>query len=140
MSPVRGTFLFLKMTLRDTLKIYKDMYALLNLVLDVREHFPKAYKYSFGEKLMMTAIECCEFIKLANSVMDEARLEYLHAFSKKFTSLGLLLEICQDRHLVSKDEFCRILEFTGSIGAQARGWKDYTIARIEAGKLASSEQ
>ena len=36
------------MALAQDLQIYKQMYALLNLILDAKEHFPKSYKYAFG--------------------------------------------------------------------------------------------
>lgn len=101
------------------------MYKLLNLVLDAREHFPKAYKYAFGERLMMTGLECCELIQLANSFKDEMRVEYLHQFSLKFESFKLMLRLCRDRCLINERKFCNILELAGSIGAQATGWRKY---------------
>ena len=111
------------MALAETLPIYKDTYALLNIILDAREHFPKAYKYAFGEKLMMTAVECCELIQAANSVKDEQRVAYLYRFALKMGSLKLLLRICQDRRLISDGRFCDILRLTSSIGKQATAWR-----------------
>ena len=111
--------------LAKVLEIYKQMYKLLNLVLDAREHFPKAYKYAFGERLMMTGLECCELIQLANSFKDEMRVEYLHQFSLKFESFKLMLRLCRDRCLINERKFCNILELAGSIGAQATGWRKY---------------
>lgn len=64
------------------------MYKLLNLVLDAREHFPKAYKYAFGEKLVMIGIEFCELIQLANSTKDEEQM-------RDFLESQLLLNLHQ---------------------------------------------
>ena len=111
--------------LAKELEIYKQMYKLLNIVLDAREHFPKAYKYAFGEKLMMIGIECCELIQLANSTWDAERVHYLEQFSLKFESLNLMLLICRDRCLINESRFCDILELTESIGSQANGWRKY---------------
>ena len=101
------------------------MYKLLNIVLDAREHFPKAYKYAFGEKLMMIGIECCELIQLANSTKDEERVRFLLQFSLKFETFNLMLLICRDRRLINESRFCDMLELTQSIGSQATGWRKY---------------
>ena len=132
--PLGGLFYFLKMALTTELAIYKQMYALLNHIIDACEHFPKMYKYSFGEKLMMTGIECCELIQNANFTWKEEREFYQRQFSIKFQSLQLILRICRDRRIVNERKFCEMLELAGSIGRQATAWRNQTIEDIKKGQ------
>ena len=116
------------MALAQDLQIYKQMYALLNLILDAREHFPKSIKYAFGERMMMVALECCELIQAAN--MSQARrVSLLEEFSIKFSSLQLMIRLCRDRHIIDEGKFCDILSLAGEIGAQATGWRKSALAR-----------
>ena len=74
------------MALAQETKIYKDMYMLLNRILDARKHFPKEFKYAFGDHLFMTALTCTELIQAANmSKIDRAA--YLSEFAIKFEAL-----------------------------------------------------
>ena len=117
------------MALAQDLKIYKDMYALLNRVLDAREHFPKSFKYAFGEHMMMVALECCEIIQAANMTKGIRRASLLNEFSIKFNSLQLMIRLCRDRRIIDEGKFCDILSLAGEIGAQATGWRNDALAR-----------
>ncbi len=110
------------MALAQELSIYKQMYTLLNLILDAREHFPKSFKYAFGEKMMMVALECCELIQAAN-MSKEKRVPLLNEFSIKFNSLQLMIRLCRDRRIIDEGKFCDILSLAGEIGAQATAWR-----------------
>ena len=110
------------MALAEELHIYKQMYALLNLLLDARDRLPKAYKYACGERLMMTALECCELIQSAN--MDRrGRAELLRQFAIRFGSLRLMIRLMRDRRLVDVGRFAELLALAGEIGAQATAWR-----------------
>ena len=110
------------MALAEELHIYKQMYALLNLLLDAKDRLPKAYKYAFGERLMMTALECCELIQSAN--MDRrGRAELLRQFAIRFGSLRLMIRLMRDRRLVDVGRFAELLALAGEIGAQATAWR-----------------
>ena len=110
------------MALAEDLHIYKQMYTLLNLLLDARDRFPKSYKYDFGEHLMMTALECCELIQAAN--MDRAkRAETLRLFAIRFGSLRLMIRLMRDRRIIDVGHFAELLAIAGEIGAQATAWR-----------------
>ena len=110
------------MALAQETKIYKDMYILLNKILDARKHFPKEFKYAFGDHLFMTALTCTELIQAANmSKIDRAA--YLSEFAIKFESLQLMIRLCQDRHIIYESLAIDILQLSGDIGRQATGWR-----------------
>ena len=80
------------MALTQDLPISNSMYKLLNLIIDARQQFPKAFRYEFGTELMMLAVHCCEYIRYANTDMNlEHRADYLMKFLCEFDALKLLL-------------------------------------------------
>ena len=119
------------MALATDLQIYKDMYKLLNLVLDARETFPKAYKYAFGEHLLMLSLECCELIQSAN-MNTETRASFLRQFAVKFGSLQLALRLCRDRKIINEKRFSDIVLLCGTIGKQSSGWRRATESQSSA--------
>lgn len=110
------------MALAQETKIYKDMYMLLNKILDARKHFPKEFKYAFGDHLFMTALTCTELIQAAN-MSQRDRHAYLSEFAIKFESLQLMIRLCSDRHIISESLAIDILQLSGEIGRQATGWR-----------------
>ena len=85
------------MALTQDLPISNSMYKLLNLIIDARQQFPKAFRYEFGTELMMLAVHCCEYIRYANTDMNlEHRADYLMKFLCEFDALKLLLRVCED--------------------------------------------
>ena len=111
------------MALVQETKIYKDMYSLLRLILHARKQFDKFYRYSFAERMVMTAIDCCELLQRANSNKEYAP-RFLNEFSVKFSSLRLMLMICRDEQQIDTRKFADILELANSIGKQATGWRN----------------
>lgn len=111
------------MALTDELPVYRKMYQLLNLILDARERFPKGYRYEFGTHLMMRTVECCEFIRYANSDRDN-RAAWLQQFLVKFDGLRLLLRVCQDRKLVTVQQGAEMILLVQDIERQITGWRN----------------
>ena len=114
------------MALSEELPIYKEMYILLNKILDEREHFPKMYKYAFGEKLMMVCLDCLELIQAANSDMTNRRA-YLQEFALVFAKLQLMLRVCRDRNIISVSAFAQILQHVGNVGRMSTGWRKSSV-------------
>lgn len=116
------------MALATTLQVYKEMYDLLMRIEDLRMHFPKMYKYDFGNELFMTGLACCELIQSANMVLGRGRVEYINRFIVKFGTLKLLLRVCRDRHIIDSKASADLVLRVESIGKQMTGWKNKTIA------------
>ena len=101
----------INMALTQDLPISNSMYKLLNLIIDARQQFPKAFRYEFGTELMMLAVHCCEYIRYANTDMNlEHRADYLMKFLCEFDALKLLLRVCEERHLTSLQQLERELQ------------------------------
>lgn len=115
------------MALVQETQIYKDMYSLLQLILRARKQFDKFYRYSFAERMVMTAIDCCELLQRANRCNESERANaarFLNEFLIKYSSLRLMLMICRDEQQIDLRKFADILELADSIGKQATGWRN----------------
>lgn len=115
------------MALVEETKVYKDMYSLLQLILRARKKFDKFYRYSFAERMMMTAIDCCELLQRTNRCHKDDKVNakrFLNEFLIKFSSLRLMITICRDEQQIDRREFADILELAESIGKQATGWRN----------------
>ncbi len=116
------------MAVAQELDVYRNMYSLLMTIEDLRVHFPKMYKYDFGNELFMTGVACCELIQSANMTRNLERFKFLQQFIVKFGTLKLLLRICKDRRIISIDDHAKVILLLENIGRQATGWKNATWA------------
>jgi hypothetical protein len=131
----------INMALTQDLPISNSMYKLLNLIIDARQQFPKAFRYEFGTELMMLAVHCCEYIRYANTDMNlEHRADYLMKFLCEFDALKLLLRVCEERHLTSLTQTAEICLLAESIGKQSTGWYKKTVADLQRQKANGSQQ
>lgn len=114
------------MGLVQDLKIYNDMYSLLRLILNARKQFDKFYRYSFAERIVMTAVDCCELLERANRSREDKTnaKRVLNEFLIKYSTLRLMLTICRDERQIDTRKFADILELADSIGKQATGWRN----------------
>ena len=103
------------------------MYSLLRLILNARKQFDKFYRYSFAERMVMTAIDCCELLQRTNRCDKNDKVNatrFLNEFLIKYSSLRLMLMLCRDEHQIDTRKFADILELADSIGRQATGWRN----------------
>ena len=114
------------MALVQETQIYKDMYSLLQLILRARKQFDKFYRYSFAERMVMTAIDCCELLQRTNRCKDDkaSAARFLNEFLIKYSSLRLMLMICRDEQQIDLRKFADILKLADNIGKQATGWRN----------------
>lgn len=118
------------MAVAQKLDVYRDMYSLLMTIEDLRVHFPKMYKYDFGNELFMTGVACCELIQSANMTRGLERFKLLQQFIVKFGTLKLLLRICKDRRVISIEDSAKVIVLLENIGPQATAWKNATLAAL----------
>lgn len=108
------------------LPIYKAAYDLLQAVTLATSGFPKAWKYSFGDRLRSEALELVVLIYHANSHTGKDRLEYASKFLEKLVATDMLLRTAKDMRLLSVKQFSEMVGLADSLGKQAKGWKKAT--------------
>lgn len=104
------------------LPIYKATYNLLRLVTQATSNFPRAYKYSLGDKLREEVVEMVVFVFKANSSRGAERAAQATLFLERLQVVELLMRLSKDLRLLSVKQFSEIVSMSDSLGRQAQGW------------------
>lgn len=87
-----------KSKLVSNTQIYLDSRKLLDVILDVTPNFPRAYKYTIGNKMHEIAIALISEISAAYINRDRAtRIQHLINFQAEFEVLKTLIRIAGER-------------------------------------------
>lgn len=107
-------------------RIYLDARALLDEILDITPNFPRAYKFSIGNKMHELGAELIQNIAAAYINRDrEVRIGYLVQFQTKFETLKTLMRIAGERQWIKgKGRHAHIVELMDAIGKQCTAWKN----------------
>ena len=118
-----------KSKLVSNTQIYLDSRKLLDVILDVTPNFPRAYKYTIGNKMHEIAIALISEISAAYINRDRAtRIQHLINFQAEFEVLKTLIRIAGERKwILGRSSHADIIELMDAIGKQATAWKNSLI-------------
>lgn len=82
-------------------KIYLDCRKLLDMILDITPNFPRAYKFSVGERMHDIAIRLLSEISAAYINYDRRiRIQHLSDFQSDFEVLKTLIRVAGERRWI----------------------------------------
>lgn len=115
-----------KSKLVSNTQIYLDSRKLLDLILDITPNFPRAYKFSIGNKMHEISINLISHISAAYMNRERAtRIQHLINFQSDFEVLKTLLRIAGERKwILGKSRHADIIELLDAIGKQSTAWKN----------------
>ncbi|WP_294613946.1 four helix bundle protein [uncultured Bacteroides sp.] len=115
-----------KSKLVSNTQIYLDCRKLLDTILDITPSFPRAYKFSIGNKMHDIGINLISHISAAYMNRErETRIQYLIDFQTDFEVLKTLLRIAGERKwILGKSRHADIIELLDAIGKQSTAWKN----------------
>lgn len=87
--------------------------------------FPKAKRYTLGQKLDQTALDILEFIFKINTSAKEQRLETLKTISSKVDLLKVLIRLAHDDKTLNTKSYLILQERLQEIGKMIGGWTRY---------------
>lgn len=118
-----------KSKLVSNTQIYLDSRKLLDVILDVTPNFPRAYKYTIGNKMHEIAIVLISEISAAYINRDRAtRIQHLINFQAEFEVLKTLMRIAGERKwILGRSRHADIIELLDAIGKQSTAWKNSLI-------------
>ena len=118
-----------KVKLVSSTRIYMDVRALLDDVLDITVNFPKLYKYSVGARMQNLTVDLMQDVASAYMNKDkELRIQYLVNFQTKFETLRTLMRIAGERRWIKgQGRRAHIIELMDAIGKQSTAWKNSLI-------------
>ena len=107
--------------LHTDLPIYKAAYDLLRVVIDATRNMPRDLKRTLGEKIAQEVIDIEVLVFRANVARDKA--PYLDKLIERLQSAELLIRLSRDMRAISTKQYAEIVQLSGSVGKQARGWR-----------------
>lgn len=115
-----------KSKLVSNTQIYLDSRKLLDTILDITPNFPRAYKFSIGNKMHEIGINLISHITAAYLNRERAtRIQHLINFQSEFEVLKTLLRIAGERKwILGKSRHADIIELLDAIGKQSTAWKN----------------
>lgn len=118
-----------KSKLVSNTQIYLDCRKLLDIILDITPNFPRAYKFSIGNKMHDIGVALIAEISAAYLNRDRAtRIQHLVNFQSEFEVLKTLMRIAGERKWVlGRSRHADIIELLDAIGKQSTAWKNSLI-------------
>ena len=115
-----------KSKLVSNTQIYLDCRKLLDIILDITPNFPRAYKFSIGNKMHDIGVALIAEISAAYLNRDRAtRIQHLVNFQSEFEVLKTLMRIAGERKwILGRSRHANIIELTDGIGKQSTAWKN----------------
>lgn len=115
-----------KAKLVSNTQIYLDCRKLIDEILDIVPNFPRAYKFTIGNKMQDIAVNLLSEISAAYLNRDKAvRVQHLVNFQSDFEVLKTLLRIAGKRKwIMGISRHANIIELTDGIGKQSTAWKN----------------
>ncbi len=96
-----------------------DFYKLFSLYLG---SFPKAKKYTLGQKIDSITLEVIELIIVAGYLPREQKLVYLQKVSVKVDLLKLLLRLASETKCLDNNKYQQLTSQLLEIGKMLGGW------------------
>ena len=114
-----------KSKLVSNTQIYLDCRKLLDEILDITPSFPRAYKFSIGNKMHDIGVDLISEISAAYINRDkQVRIQHLVNFQSEFEVLKTLLRIAGERKwILGRSRHANIIELTDAIGKQSTACK-----------------
>jgi hypothetical protein len=112
--------------LHSNLPIYKVAYDLLSIATDLTRNMPRDYRASVGAKIREECVELVILIFRANT--SKLKVPHLDQMLERLQVAELLIRLSCDKRFISRDQYAKAIELTGSIGKQANGWRKHSAA------------
>jgi hypothetical protein len=103
------------------LELYRQLYDFCVWVLHKTEGFPRAKRLSVGLRIENALMEALVIVNGFN--FAKATMRDIDAVSRRWDEVKLLLHLCYDLKLISKDSFAYALEKAGGIGDLIGGFR-----------------
>jgi hypothetical protein len=112
------------MTRYSHLPIFQSCYD-LNLEIHRRvDNFPRACRYSMGERLKNISLDLLELTVKANSQKD--KIPFLENMENLLEKLKIMIRTCFDLKIMGEKGFEFLIKKMDEIGRQLHGWKEWS--------------
>ncbi len=103
--------------------IFSKTFDLLSWLLPATNHFPRAHRHSFTQRLLDAAFDLRERLEEANIRRGRARFEKLQRADEALARLRVYLRLAAKWEWLSDGQYEHVAVMTAEIGRLLGGWQ-----------------
>ena len=115
------------MARKEEMVIFTRSFDFLTWLLPITNHFPRAHRFSFTQRLLAAAFDLREHIEMANLRKKDARLEQLRLADEALSKTRVYLRLAARWKWLSKGQYQHAAGMVAEIGRLLGGWIKQTI-------------
>ena len=108
--------------------IFTRTFDFLTWLLPVTNHFPRAHRHTFTQRLLDAAFDLREHLEAANHRMRAERLAQLRAADEALDRVGLYVRLAARWKWLSGGQYQHAAGMMAEIGRLLGGWRKVTLA------------
>ncbi|MCA9992889.1 MAG: diversity-generating retroelement protein Avd [Ardenticatenaceae bacterium] len=111
---------------QSEMPIFSKTYDLLTWLLPMTNHFPRAHRHTFTQRLLDAAFDLRERLEEANAVRGAARQAKLQEADVALAKLRLYLRLAERWHWLNPGQYQHAAAMLTEIGRLLGGWQKAT--------------
>ena len=105
------------------LPLYLKIYQLIKFLYGRVRNFPKEYKYTLGENILILSWRCLDLVVEANAMPGREKQGKISELSAAFDKLKIRLRMAQELNLIPEKQFVHIqTNYIRETGEMIGGW------------------
>jgi four helix bundle protein len=109
--------------------IFTRTFDFLTWLLPATNHFPRAHRFTFTQRLLDAAFDLRERLEEANLRQGQARLERLTRADEALSKIRLYLRLAVRWGWLSGDQYQHVAQMVAEIGRLLGGWRKATSVK-----------
>ena len=111
---------------QEEMVIFTRTFDFLTWLLPMTNHFPRAHRHTFTQRLLDAAFDLRERLEEANMRQGKARVESLSFADEALTRVRVYLRLAERWKWLSIGQYHHVAEMVTEIGRLLGGWKKVT--------------
>ncbi|MCZ7667940.1 MAG: diversity-generating retroelement protein Avd [Chloroflexi bacterium] len=108
---------------QSEMPIFNKTFDLLTWLLPISNHFPRAHRFTFTQRLLDAAFDLRERLEEANMVRGAARLQKLQEADVALAKLRLYLRLAERWHWLNPGQYQHVAAMVAEVGRLLGGWQ-----------------
>ena len=113
---------------QSEMPIFTRTFDFLTWLLPVTNHFPRAHRFTFTQRLLDAAFDLRERLEEANHRQGTARLERLQQADESLDHVRLYLRLAARWEWLTSGQYQHAARMVTEIGRLLGGWRKVTLA------------
>lgn len=115
--------------IKTEMPIFTRSYDFLTWLLPATNHFPRAHRHSFTQRLLDSAFDLREQLEAANHRMGNERMVILQSADETLDRVRLYIRLAAKWGWLSSGQYQHVAKMVAEIGRLLGGWKKVTVPK-----------